>query len=70
MIHHTIEKLRRLRLAGMAKALEGQLSQPDIDTLSFDERLAGHSLIVAPFAWEVTMPRPRADMRRIREVCV
>ena len=40
MIHHTIEKLRRLRLAGMAKALEGQLSQPDIDTLSFDERLA------------------------------
>jgi DNA replication protein DnaC len=40
MIHHTIEKLRRLRLTGMAKALEGQLSQPDIDTLSFDERLA------------------------------
>ncbi len=40
MIHHTIEKLRHLRLTGMAKALEGQLSQPDIDTLSFDERLA------------------------------
>jgi DNA replication protein DnaC len=40
MIHHTIEKLRHLRLAGMAKALEGQLSQPDIDTLPFDERLA------------------------------
>lgn len=40
MIHHTIDKLRRLRLVGMATALEEQLSLPDIDTLFFDERLA------------------------------
>jgi len=40
MIHPTIETLRRLRLLGMAKALEEQQSLPDCDRLSFDERLA------------------------------
>src|SRR3954452_19158459 len=40
MIHPTIETLRRLRLTGMAKALEEQLGLPDCDRLSFDERLA------------------------------
>ena len=40
MIHPTIETLRRLRLTGMAKALEEQQSSPDCDRLSFDERLA------------------------------
>jgi DNA replication protein DnaC len=39
MIHPSIEKLRRMRLNGMARALEEQLGQPDIVTLSFDERL-------------------------------
>jgi DNA replication protein DnaC len=40
MLHQTIETLRRLRLTGMAKALEEQQGMPDRDRLSFDERLA------------------------------
>jgi hypothetical protein len=36
MIHPTIETLRRLRLTGMAKALEEQQGLPDCDRLSFD----------------------------------
>jgi DNA replication protein DnaC len=40
MIHPTIETLRRLRLTGMAKALEEQHNLPDCDRLSFDERRA------------------------------
>jgi DNA replication protein DnaC len=40
MIHPTIETLRRLRLTGMAKALEEQQNLADCDRLSFDERLA------------------------------
>jgi DNA replication protein DnaC len=40
MIHPTIATLRRLRLSGMAKALEDQQGLPDCDRLSFEERLA------------------------------
>src|SRR5713101_4984650 len=40
MLHQSIEKLRALRLTGMAKALEEQLDQADVGRLSFDERLA------------------------------
>jgi DNA replication protein DnaC len=40
MLHQSIEKLRALRLTGMAKALEEQLNQADVGRLSFDERLA------------------------------
>jgi len=40
MIHPTIETLRRLRLTGMAKALEERKACPTADRLSFDERLA------------------------------
>jgi DNA replication protein DnaC len=40
MIHPTIATLRRLRLTGMAKALEEQQGLSDCDRLSFDERLA------------------------------
>src|SRR6516162_8983728 len=40
MIHPTIATLRRLRLTGMAKALEEQQGLPDCERLSFDERLA------------------------------
>jgi DNA replication protein DnaC len=36
----TIEKLNSMRLYGMAKALTEQLQQPDINSLSFDERFA------------------------------
>jgi hypothetical protein len=40
MRHQSIDKLRTLRLAGMARALEEQMAQADIGQLSFDERLA------------------------------
>ena len=40
MLHHpTLEKLQTLRLSGMHKALTEQLNMPDIDSLSFEERL-------------------------------
>lgn len=37
--HATIERLRALRLRGMAEALATQLQQPDMQSLSFEERL-------------------------------
>ena len=37
--HATLAKLQTLRLAGMARALEEQLAQSDIDALGFEERL-------------------------------
>ena len=40
MLHQSIDKLRTLRLSGMARALEEQLHQPDIGRVTFDERLA------------------------------
>src|SRR5215467_10781157 len=40
MRHQSIDKMRALRLTGMARALEEQLAQADIGRLSFDERLA------------------------------
>lgn len=40
MRHQSIDKLRALRLTGMARALEEQVAQTDIGRLSFDERLA------------------------------
>jgi len=40
MLHQSIEKLRSMRLTGMARALEAQLEQADIARLTFDERLA------------------------------
>jgi DNA replication protein DnaC len=40
MLHQSIDKLRSLRLTGMARALEEQLQQSDIARLAFDERLA------------------------------
>ena len=39
MLHQSIEKLRTLRLTGMARGLEEQLNQADIGRLAFDERL-------------------------------
>jgi DNA replication protein DnaC len=36
----TIEKLNSMRLYGMARALTDQTQQPDINSLSFDERFA------------------------------
>jgi hypothetical protein len=40
MLHQSVEKLRSMRLPGMARALEAQLAQADSGRLSFDERLA------------------------------
>lgn len=40
LTHPTEQKLERLGLTGMAKALEEQRRNPDIASLSFDERLA------------------------------
>lgn len=37
--HHTLDKLRTLRLTGMADALEQQAQQHHADDLGFDERL-------------------------------
>jgi DNA replication protein DnaC len=40
MLHHpTLDKLTALRLTGMHKALQEQMALPDIDELSFEERL-------------------------------
>ena len=37
--HPTLEKLQTLRLFGMLKALTEQMNMPEIETLSFEERL-------------------------------
>ncbi len=37
--HPTLDKLHELRFTGMAKALSEQMALPDIDDLSFEERL-------------------------------
>jgi DNA replication protein DnaC len=40
MLHHpTLDKLQQLRLTGMHKALREQLALPEIEDLSFEERL-------------------------------
>ena len=39
LLHPTIEKLRALKLPGMARALEEQQSQRDIGSFTFEERL-------------------------------
>jgi len=39
LTHPIFEKLERLRFYGMLKTLEEQMQMPDIDQLSFEERL-------------------------------
>lgn len=39
LTHPTIDKLHQLRLPGMARALSRQLADPDMEALSFEERL-------------------------------
>lgn len=39
LTHPTLEKLKTMRLSGMAKGLEDQLQTPDIESLNFEERL-------------------------------
>lgn len=40
LAHPTLEKLHQLRLRGMAKAFKEQMEQPEVEGLSFDDRLA------------------------------
>jgi len=46
----TFEKLHRLRLLGMAEAFEQQLNQPDLASLSFEERFG--LLVDAQWTWK------------------
>jgi DNA replication protein DnaC len=39
LIHPTLEKLKNLRLIGMARALEEQMAMEDIEEMTFEERL-------------------------------
>ena len=39
LMNPTMEKLQALKLTGMLEALDEQLKSPDIEQLSFDERL-------------------------------
>ena len=39
LMHPTLDKLRSLQLRGLAAALEDQLRTPEIDELTFQERL-------------------------------
>ena len=39
LTHPTLEKLRSLKLSGMANALEEQIQMPDLKELNFEERL-------------------------------
>ena len=40
MLQQTIEKLHTLRLGAMADALAAQMTQPDIEAMPFEDRLA------------------------------
>jgi len=39
LLHPTLDKLQQLRLTGMHKALREQLTLPNIEEISFEERL-------------------------------
>jgi DNA replication protein DnaC len=49
MREQTFDKLYRMKLHGMAQALEEQFRQPDMEGLAFDERLA--MLVDAQWLW-------------------
>jgi DNA replication protein DnaC len=40
LTHPTLDQLKTMKLHGMAQAFEEQLQRPDLDELSFDDRLA------------------------------
>lgn len=64
MLHHpTVDKLQQLRLFGMARALASQAQQPDIDQLSFAERLG---LLVDCEAAERESRQTTTRLRRAR----
>lgn len=61
MREQTFEKLSRLKLHGMAQALEQQLQQADASSLGFEERLA--QLVDAQWLWREN----RATATRLRK---
>ena len=52
MTHQTVTQLRGLRLDGMARAFEEQLTQPAASALAFEERFA--LLVDRELAWRAT----------------
>jgi len=63
LTHPTLEKLNRLRLHGMAKALREQMEQPEADGLPFTDRLA---LLVDREATERETRHMRIRLRHAR----
>ena len=66
MIYNTLEKLKEMKLKGMSKGLEDQLSMPESLSLSFDERfglLVDHEDITRKNARLVS----RLKMAKLRE---
>jgi len=61
--HPTLDKLHELRFTGMAKALSEQMALPDIDDLSFEERLG---LLVDREATEREDRRLQTRLRQAR----
>ena len=63
LIHPTLDKLHTLKCTGMAAALTEQMILPDIDTLSFEERLG---LLVDREITERDNRRTASRLRRAR----
>jgi DNA replication protein DnaC len=63
MRHATLDQLAELKLQGMAKAFEEQLSMSDVDELSFEERLG---LLVERELTERASRRLTARLRRAK----
>jgi DNA replication protein DnaC len=64
LLNPTIESLKILRLWGMVKALENQLNQPQIENMSFEERLG---LMVDK---EINDRENRRLQTRLRNACL
>ena len=60
MLHPVLEQLKVLKLHGMLESLEGQLKQPEIRQLGFEERL---SLLISH---EVSLRETRRVAKRLR----
>ena len=63
LTHPTLEKLHTLKWTGMASALSEQMALPDIDTLSFEERLG---LLIDREITERENRRTSSRLRRAR----
>ncbi|GAW92112.1 IS21-like element helper ATPase IstB, partial [Calderihabitans maritimus] len=53
LINHTLERLKKMRLSGMAEAYEAQLKQNDINSLSFEERFS----LLVDYEWTLRQDR-------------